>query len=237
MKIRAAILEKLGAPLTFTDQLETPALKRGQVLVALAYSGVCHSQLMEASGLRGEDKFLPHLLGHEASGRVIEVGADVNKVKVGDHVVLGWIKGQGLDAGGAQYQWGEKTVNAGGVTTFQSHAVVSENRLVKLEKDFPLHVAVLFGCAIPTGAGIVMNSMPSQRGSTILIWGLGGIGLSALLATRIGTFEKIIVVDVEANKLELARTLGATHLINALETDPLCEIMKLTDHRGVDYAF
>lgn len=236
MKIRAAILEQLGAPLVFTEHLETPPLKPGQVLVALAYSGVCHSQLMEVSGQRGEDRFLPHLLGHEASGKVLEVGENVSKVAIGDHVVLGWIKGHGLDAGGAQYKWGDKIVNAGGVTTFQSHAVVSENRLVKLEKKFPLQVAVLFGCAIPTGAGIVMNSMPAKSDSTILIWGLGGIGLSALLATRLSSFSKIIVVDVETSKLELAKTLGATHLINATTTDPLAEILKITDKRGVDYA-
>ena len=204
----------------------------------LAYSGVCHSQLMEVRGRRGADAYLPHLLGHEGTGKVIEVGEGVNKVKPGELVVLGWIKGSGLDGGGVRYRCScmPQDINAGGVTTFNEYALVSENRVVPLPHGVPLDVAVLFGCALPTGAGIVTNDLKPTSGSTIAIFGLGGIGMSALMATMLFKCSKVIAVDVTAEKLELARSFGATHTLNAATADVVAEIHALTFGAGVDYA-
>ena len=102
--MKAAVLHELNVSLCLRDDIELPVLRHGQVLVKLAYSGVCHSQLMEAKGRRGEDSYLPHLLGHEGSGVVLEVGPGVTKVIFGDRVVLWWIKGSGIEAGGVQYK-------------------------------------------------------------------------------------------------------------------------------------
>lgn len=235
-KMKAAILQELNTPLRIRDDIQPPALRRGQVLVKLAYSGVCHSQLMEVRGKRGEDRYLPHLLGHEGSGIVIDVGADVTKVRPGDKVVLGWIKGSGIEAGGAQYQCCDGLLNAGGVTTFNSHAVVSENRCVKLPDGVPMDVAVLFGCAVLTGAGIVTNTVRPVKGSSVAVFGLGGIGLSALMALGLFECATIIAVDISEDKLRLAKEFGATHTINASECDPVAAIRELTGGRGTDYT-
>ena len=152
MKTTAALLIQTGAPLVLAE-IEIPVLKPGQALVEIAYSGACGTQVMEWRGDKGEDKWLPHCLGHEGTGTVLETGSAVTKVKAGDKVVLSWIKGSGIEAGGAAYAWGEKKVNAGGVTTFQRHALVSENRLTLLPAGLPMDVAVLLGCAAPTGMG------------------------------------------------------------------------------------
>jgi len=234
--MRAAVLRGLDQPLQIVSALRWDALRRGQVLVKLAYSGVCHSQLMEARGLRGNDAYLPHLLGHEGSGRVEEVGPEVTKVKPGDFVVLGWIKGRGIDGGGTRYHRGEERFNAGGVTTFNEYAVVSENRLIPLVDGVPLDVAVLFGCAVPTGAGIVLNEIQPTPGSTIAIFGLGGIGLCALMATRLFDFSEVLAIDVAESKLRMALECGATRAINSATTEPLAEIAALTQGRGVDYS-
>ncbi|MBI5195207.1 MAG: zinc-binding dehydrogenase [Nitrospirae bacterium] len=234
--MKAAVLYKTGHPLIIEDNVEIPKLQQGQILVRIAFSGVCHSQLMEVQGKRGEDKYLPHMLGHEGSGKVIEVGDAVTKVKPGDNVILGWIKGEGIDAPGPRYKKGNITFNAGAITTFSNYSIISENRCVKLPEGIPLDVAVLFGCAIPTGAGIVMNHIRPVKESTISIFGMGGIGLSALMAVGLFECNKIIVIDIEEAKLELAKEFGATHTINAAHKDPVSEIYKITDNKGVDYS-
>ena len=217
MKITAAVLEQTNQPLVIHHDIETPLLKSGQLLIKLKYSGVCHSQLMEVRGKRGEDKFLPHLLGHEGVGEVIEFAADVTKVALGDSVVLGWIKGEGLDAGGCHYQQDDRTINSGAVTTFSTYTVVSENRIVKLPGNIAHKTAVLLGCALPTGAGIVLNQLKPKANSTVGVYGLGGIGLSALLAMNHFEPQTIVAFDIEVNKLELAKELGATHCYSADE--------------------
>src|SRR5262245_23867936 len=156
MITEAAILVELRKPLELVE-LEVPALKPGQILVEIAYSGACGSQVNEAMGLKGEDKWLPHCLGHEATGIVLETGPAVTKVKAGDTVVLSWLKGSGIEAGGAIYRWGARTVNAGAVTTFQRHAVVSENRVTRMPPGVPMSAGILLGCAAPTGMGAVLN--------------------------------------------------------------------------------
>jgi S-(hydroxymethyl)glutathione dehydrogenase/alcohol dehydrogenase len=233
---RAVVLTALRQPLALVDGVRIPALKDGQVLVDIAYTGVCRSQLMEARGLRGEDRFLPHMLGHEASGRVRAVGATVTKVRPGDLVILTWIRGQGQDAGGTQYAGADGPINAGGVTTFSERAVVSENRVVKVPDGVPLKAAVLFGCALPTGAGLVLNELQPRPGTSIAVFGLGGIGLCALMACRLHDFTRIVAVDVAAAKLALARELGAHATIDASREDPVAAIRAQTAGRGVDYA-
>ena len=237
-EMRAAVLSRLNEPLDLVSGIECGQPGRGQVLVKVAYSGVCHSQLMEVRGRRGADAYLPHLLGHEGTGKVVQIGDGVSKVKPGDLVVLGWIKGSGLDGGGVRYRCAcmPQAINAGGVTTFNEYALVSENRVVSLPEGVPLDVAVLFGCAVPTGAGIVTNDLKPAPGSSIAVFGLGGIGMSALMATMLFECAKVIAVDISADKLELARSFGATHTINAAGTDAVVEIRKLTGGAGVDYA-
>lgn len=236
--MKAAILSKLNQPLEVIFKVKLTSPGPGQVLIKLAYSGVCHSQLMEVRGRRGHDAYLPHMLGHEGSGKVIEVGDGVTKVSPGDLVVLGWIKSSGLDGGGVEYECEclPHLINAGGVTTFNEYALVSENRIVPLPSGIPLDIAVLFGCAVPTGAGIITNDLQPAPGSTLAVFGLGGIGLSALMATMLYQCEKVIAVDVSQEKLALAKSFGATHVINACVSDPVDEIRMITNGIGVDYA-
>lgn len=235
-EMRAAVLRHPGHPLEVLSQVAYSAPAPGQVLVRLAYSGVCHSQVMEARGCRGNDPWLPHLLGHEGSGTVLAVGEGVTKVRTGDKVILGWIKGHGLDAGGTRYLHGDETLNAGAVTTFNECALVSENRVVPLPDGVPMDVAVLFGCAVPTGAGLVLNDLKPPPGSTIAVFGLGGIGMCALMATMLCDLSRVIAVDVAPDKLRLARDFGATDVIDASATDAVAEIRALTNGKGVDCA-
>ena len=236
--MKAAVLTHLNKPLDVLSGIECAAPGLGQVLVKLAYSGVCHSQLMEVRGRRGADAYLPHLLGHEGSGKVIAVGEGISKVCVGDLVVLGWIKGSGLDGGAVKYRCNcqPQKINAGGVTTFNEYALVSENRVVPLPKGVPLDIAVLFGCAVPTGAGIITNDLRPIAGSSVAVFGLGGIGMSALMATMLFQCTKVIAIDVSTDKLALASSFGASHTIDASTSDPVNEIQELTSGLGVDYA-
>jgi S-(hydroxymethyl)glutathione dehydrogenase/alcohol dehydrogenase len=236
IRLRAAVLYETDRPLRIVSGIEVPPLGAGQVAVKLAYAGVCHSQLMEARGRRGPDRYLPHLLGHEGSGIVVDTGPGVEKVALGQRVVLGWIKGRGADVPGTQYRLDGTVLNAGAVTTFNDYAVVSENRCVGVPDGVPMDIAALLGCAVPTGAGIVTNMIAPEPGSTIAILGLGGIGLSALLACRLYQLTEIAAVDIAPEKLALARELGATALIDAREQEPVDEIRRRTDGRGADYV-
>ncbi len=233
MKTQAALLVQTGQPLVLAD-IETPALKPGQVLVEVAYSGACGTQVMEWRGDKGEDKWVPHCLGHEGTGTVLEAGHAVTKVKVGDKVVMSWIKGSGIEAGGAVYDWDGKKVNAGGVTTFQRHAVVSENRLTLLPPDLSMEVAVLLGCAAPTGMGAVYNVLKVQPGDAVAVFGTGGIGLNALMAAALAGAMPVIGIDPNPTRRALAKIYGATHVIDAAG-DVLAEIKKIVP-QGVDLA-
>ena len=234
MKTPAAILVELDRPLELVD-LEIPMLKPGQVLVEIAYSGVCHTQVMEARGQRGPDRFLPHCLGHEGSGVVRELGPNVSRVKPGDRVVLSWIKGNGGDVPGTQYLWNGRTVNSGGITTFSRFSVISENRLTHLDAELPDDLAALLGCAIPTGVGMVFNSAAVRAGQSVAIFGVGGIGLCALAAAAASGATPLIAVDRQPDKLTIARELGASHLICVTEKDPV-EAIKNICPGGVDIA-
>lgn len=212
----AAILVKNRVPLKILE-LTIPKLKSGQVLVKIFFSGMCGTQLMEWKGEKGEDKWMPHCMGHEGSGIVIQVSKGVKKVKVGDHVILSWIKGDGIEAGGVQYKSNKLLINAGPVTTFQKHAVVSENRLTKIDKDYPKDLAVLVGCAAPTGFGSVLNVLKLKKNDSIAIFGLGGVGLHACIAAHMNGASKIVAIDPNLERRNLALKFGATHTINPLE--------------------
>jgi S-(hydroxymethyl)glutathione dehydrogenase/alcohol dehydrogenase len=235
VQTEAAILVELNQPLRHA-MLTVPTLKPGQVLVKVAYSGVCHTQLHEARGRRGPDRFLPHTLGHEGSGTVLEISEGVTKVRPGDRVVLTWIKGHGADVPSTLYRDGTTTVNSGAISTFMRHTITCENRVVPLAGDMPLREAALLGCAVPTGAGIVFNAAKVQSGASVAVFGVGGIGLSALLAARMLAANPLIAIDVVEAKLCEAMRLGATHCVNPRDRDPLDAIFELTGGKGVDYA-
>jgi len=234
MKTTAALLVQTGAPLVLAE-IDIPALKPGQVLVEIAYSGACGTQVMEWRGDKGEDKWVPHCLGHEGTGTVLETGSAVTKMKAGDRVVLSWIKGSGIEAGGAVYAWGEKKVNAGGVTTFQRHAVVSENRLTLLPAELPMDLAVLLGCAAPTGMGAVYNVLKAQPGDAVAVFGTGGVGLNAVMAAALVGAMPVIAIDPNPTRRALAPLYGATHVIDPGAADVLTEIKKIIP-QGVDIA-
>lgn len=233
MKTKAAVLIELENPLDIIE-LEIPQLKKGQVLVRVCYSGVCRSQLNEIKGYRGKDLYLPHTLGHEGSGIVLEVGEGVKKVKAGDHVVLSWIKGIGLDAGGCKYSSAQGVVNSGSISTFLQHAVISENRLIPIPNEFSLREAALLGCALPTGAGVVFNQLQLLEGRSFAVFGVGGVGLSAILAARFLEADPIIAIDISDEKLARAQSIGATHLINSKNMDAVLAIREKTNGKGAD---
>lgn len=234
MKTRAAILVQTGQPLVVAE-IETPALKPGQVLVEVAYSGACGTQIMEWRGDKGEDRWVPHCLGHEGTGIVVECGSAVTKVKEGDKVVLSWIKGSGLEAGGSVYDWDGQNVNAGGVTTFQKHAVVSENRVSLLPDGLPMDVAVLLGCAAPTGMGAVFNVLKARPGDAVAVFGTGGVGLNAVMAAAFSGADPVIGIDPSPARRDLAKTYGATHVLDPSAGDVLDTIKEIVPH-GVDLA-
>ncbi len=234
MKTEAAILVQTGRPLALVD-LEIPALKRGQVLVEVLFSGACGTQVMEWRGDKGEDRWLPHCLGHEGAGVVLETGPDVSKVAVGDKVVLSWLKGSGIEAGGAAYGWDGRNVNAGGVTTFQRHAVVSENRLTPAPVSLPLEVAVLLGCAAPTGMGAIFNVLKAGPGQSVAVLGAGGVGLHACMAASAAGAARVIAVDPNSERRALALAFGATEVIDPTDLDAVAAIRGLVPG-GVDLA-
>lgn len=235
-KFRAAVLFKSGSPLEMLD-LEMPSPSKGQVMVRIAYAGICKSQLMEIDGLRGSDPYLPHLLGHEASGVVEEIGEGVSKVKPGDHVVISWIRGSGLSVSGPILADKGRKINAGQVTTFSELAMVSENCVFQIPTTVPLQIAALFGCAIPTGAGMALKEIPKDlSNSNVAVFGLGGIGLSALYAVSTRKPKNLTAIDYDSRKLEAVLELGASHLINASEPDFLNVLDSATNESGFDYA-
>ena len=152
--MEAAILVENKKPLIIDDIILPDELQFGQVLVDLHYSGICGAQINEIDAIKGPDKFLPHLLGHEGSGVVKKTGPGVSTVKEGDHVVLHWRPSRGLQAPTPEYRWNGKKVNAGWVTTFNEQAVISENRLTVIPDYFDMRQAPLFGCAVTTAFGV-----------------------------------------------------------------------------------
>jgi S-(hydroxymethyl)glutathione dehydrogenase / alcohol dehydrogenase len=199
-KIRAAVLRQPGTALS-VEYLETRPLAYGQVLVKMHYSGVCRSQLMEQKGLRGEDKWLPHLLGHEGLGIVEEIGHGVTKCRPGDQVILSWLKGAGVNAESATYlDENHHPVNSGQVTTFSTSCVVSENRVFPVPLGYSEKLLALFGCAIITGGGMAIKYGQSDKVDHICIIGFGGIGSAAALVLKGMGKSKIDIVEQTADR-------------------------------------
>lgn len=231
---KAAILVEQRKPLVLAEISLPQALEPGQVLVRVHYSGICGSQLGEIDGAKGEDRFLPHLLGHEGSGTVIETGLGVRHVKAGDKVVLHWRKGPGIEAVPPKYQWDGRTVNAGWVTTFNEHAIVAENRVTPIPGDSDMEVAALFGCAVTTGFGVVVNNARVKIGESVVVFGAGGVGLNIVQAAGMVSAYPLIAVDLHDNRLALAREMGATHLVNSAKADARQALLDILGSAGAD---
>lgn len=235
MKTKAAILRSVTEPVVI-EELTIPELLPGQVLVKIIFSGICHTQLSEVRGRRGVDKFIPHTLGHEGSGIVMRIGQGVKKLKPDDRVVISWIKGSGAEVPSAKYESKLGPVNSGAVSTFMEYAIVSENRLTVIPDTMPLKEAALLGCAVSTGAGAILNVCSVKPGNSVAVFGIGGIGLSGIIGAKLCNATMIIAVDIHEHKLELAKSFGATHTINALQQDSLAVIKEITGGTGVDFA-
>ena len=201
MKAKFAVLFKNKLPLKLLD-LRIPQLKKGQVLVKLHYTSICRSQIMEIDGLRGKDRWLPHLLGHEGSGKIVKLSSNIRNFKINDRVLITWISTEGLKSNGAKFEYKSEIINSGSSTTFSQYTIVSENKIIKLPNYLNYKNASFFGCAIPTGFGMILNEINlRQKNKEILIIGLGGIGVSALICLNILKFKKITVIDNSRRKI------------------------------------
>ena len=203
--MKAAYLDKINRPLKISDSISYNTLEYGQVLVKIMFTGICKSQIFEIYGGRNNKKYIPHLLGHEATGFVVAKHPSVKKVKKGDRVVLTWLKCKGIQSKNPIYYDNLKKINSGSVTTFSSHSIVSENRLLKLPKDIPLRSGVILGCAFPTGAGIILNHIKNKVYKKIAFVGLGGVGVSALLAGLNLNFSEIYCFDINEQRINFLK--------------------------------
>tara|TARA_B100000575_G_C23087634_1_gene626883 strand:+ start:508 stop:1530 length:1023 start_codon:yes stop_codon:yes gene_type:complete len=216
----AAVLVKSKSKLEIMD-IELPELSFGQVLVKLKFSGICGAQINEIDAVKGRDKFLPHLLGHEGTGIVEEIGDGVKTVKKGDHVVLHWKKGNGIESNTPKYKYKGKIINAGWVTTFNEKAIVSENRVTKIDKKFNLKIATLMGCSLTTAYGVVNNDANIKIGQSVIIVGLGGVGLNLVQACSLVSANPIVGIDINQKKIELAYKYGLDYGIKYLNNNSL----------------
>lgn len=218
---RGAILAESRSPLIVDEFTLPDVLAPGQVLVKLHYTSICGAQINEIAATKGPDKFLPHLLGHEASGTVVEPGPGVTAVKAGDPVVLHWRPSRGIQCQPPVYTWRGQKLNAGWVTTFNDHAIVSENRLTVVPADFDRKLAPLLGCAVTTALGVVNNDAKVKIGESVVVLGSGGVGLNLVqCAAMVGAYP-IVAVDLIDKKLDMARKFGATHVFNSAKAKDL----------------
>ena len=235
IKIKAAILVEQHKPLELAEIESPDRLRFGQVLVKVLYSGICGAQINEIEGAKGPDKFLPHLLGHEGCATVLETGEGVRTVKKGDRVVMHWRPSNGIQSETPTYLWNGRKVNAGWVTTFNDYAVVSENRLTPIPADFDPKLAPLFGCAITTAIGVINNNAQVKVGQSVVVFGVGGVGLCIAQAAQLVSANPIVAIDVVDSKLEMAKRFGATHCINSKKvTDVEKAIRGIVGAQGAD---
>ena len=232
--MKAAILVESRKPLVLAD-VDLPAkLEFGQVLVKIIYSGICGSQINEIDAAKEPDKFLPHLLGHEGSGIVEKIGQGVTTVKIGDHVVLHWRKSSGIESVTPKYSWNGKKLNAGRITTFNEKTIVSENRLTIIPSNFDMRTASLFGCAVTSGFGIVNNDAKVKIGQSILIFGIGGIGLNVAQASSMVSAYPIVGIDIHKKKIDMGKKFGLTHGITSGIKNLNKEIYNIVGENGAD---
>ncbi len=234
--MKSAILVESKKPLILAKVDLPKELEFGQVLVKIFYSGICGSQINEIDAIKETDRYLPHLLGHEGSGVVEKIGKGVSRVKVGDKVVLHWRKGAGIESNTPNYVWNGKKLNAGRVTTFNEKAIVSENRLTIIPSNFDMRIAPLFGCAVTSAFGVVNNDAKIKIGQSVLIFGVGGIGLNVAQAASMVSANPIIGIDIHENKLEIGKKFGITHCLNANLPNLNEEIYKIIGNQGADVA-
>jgi S-(hydroxymethyl)glutathione dehydrogenase/alcohol dehydrogenase len=234
-KAKAAILTESRKPL-IVDEITLPdALGVGQVLVKILHTTICGAQINEIEAAKGPDKFLPHLLGHEASAVVIDIGPGVTTIKPGDTVVLHWRPSQGIQCQPPLYKWRSARLNAGWVTTFNEYAVVSENRMTLIPATYDLKVAPLLGCAITTAAGVINNDAKVKIGESVVVFGVGGVGLNVVQFARLVGAYPIVAVDLVDEKLGMAKVRGATDVLNAGKLSNLdAEIRKIVGAKGPD---
>jgi S-(hydroxymethyl)glutathione dehydrogenase/alcohol dehydrogenase len=259
MKAKAAVLFEVGRRLELCD-VEVQPPKAGEVLVRMAAAGICHSDLHVMTGHLFAP--LPAVLGHEGSGVVEETGPGVSALRPGDHVIPLWrlscgeceyctggrpalcpsgtavrMTGRLMD-GSTRLRLGDTELrHFAGVSSFAQYAVMPEQALLKIPADLPLDRAALFGCAVITGVGAVVNAARVRPGSSVAVFGAGGIGLNAIQGAALAGAVMIVGVDIVPRKLEYARQFGATHTVDASAEDPVARIRALTGGRGVDYAF
>ncbi|MGO9607180.1 MAG: zinc-binding dehydrogenase [Candidatus Binataceae bacterium] len=232
---KAAILAQSRAPL-IVDEISIPdVLDVGQVFVKVLHTSICGAQINEIAAAKGPDKFLPHLLGHEASARVLEIGPGVSHVKPGDTVVLHWRPSLGIQSPTPAYKWRGEKLNAGWVTTFNEYAVVSENRMTPLSPEYDLKVAPLLGCAVTTAAGVINNDAKVKIGESLVVFGVGGVGINVVQFAELAGAYPIVGVDLFDHKLAMARERGATHVVNASKVGDLAaELRNIVGARGPD---
>ncbi len=266
MQIKSAVLREIGAEAPYEKSqpihieiVELDPPEKGEVLIQIKAASLCHSDLSVINGSRPRP--VPMALGHEAAGVVLEIGDDVFDLEVGDHVACVFVPSCGqcgpcregrpalcepgaasntagtLLSGGNRLHSGTETINHHlGVSAFSDHAVVSRNSIVKVDKEIPFEKAALFGCAVITGVGAVVNTAAIKLGSTVAVVGLGGVGLSALLGAIAAGASRIVAVDINETKLKQAKELGATDVFNSKDSDVVEQIRKATDG-GLDYTF
>jgi len=234
----AAVLVKSASPLEIAEFRLPRSLYFGQVLVQIHFSGVCSSQVHEIDARKGPDRFLPHMLGHEGVGTVHAVGEGVSQVVEGDTVVLHWRSGLGLLAAPPSYSWKEGALNAGHVTTFNSWAVVSENRVTTIPESIDLRIAPLLGCALTTGFGAVSNDARVKIGQSAVVFGAGGVGMAVIQALRMAGAFPIVAVDIHELKLTHALSLGATHAILMSDMESFINsFSNIIDENGAEVLF
>ena len=256
--MRAALLDGTGDRLALVDDIDIEDPRGGEVLVRVSHCGICHSDL---SMVQVAEAMAPCILGHEAAGVVEAVGPDVATVAVGDKVMLtplascghcywcsrgeptGCIEAQAFSTGfrpdgTTPFTRGGEPVKRGlGVGGFGELTVVSERSVVRLDPDTPLEIACVIGCAIQTGVGAVVNTAKVEPGSTVAVFGLGGIGISVVQGLRLAGASRVIVSDPVAERREAARHFGATDVIDPGTDDVAARVVADTDGIGVDYAF
>ncbi len=226
LRFQAAILERSGEPLVVGEIEWDGILAPGQVLVRIRYSGICGAQINEIDAIKGPDRFLPHLLGHEGFGEVLEVGPAVRHVKPGDMVVLHWMQGAGIQSETPTYRSRGLTINAGWVTTFSEMTVVSENRCTPVTSTLPESVLPLFGCAATTAAGVIGREARVRLGESVVVLGTGGVGLLTIMAARASGAHPVIGVDIVQSRLDAARGAGATKVFDAFGEPNLANVIR-----------
>jgi Zn-dependent alcohol dehydrogenase len=193
-------------------------LEKGQVLVKLYYSGICGKQVEEFNFQKGKDKFLPHMLGHEGSAKVVQIGSGVKNIAVGDNVIMHWVKNKKIqDSSTPKYFYhnSNRKINAGWITTFSEYSIVSSNRLTKINKNINLKLAALLGCCLSTGIGTVLNQSGITKKHNALVVGAGGVGLSIIKGLRIKKIKNITILDNKILNLKKAKKVGANYLMHA----------------------